>query len=63
MNNELIIDSTPSEVVIALISDKRLVELNREKSNNQNNQQKFNNNKQNGDSSPFKEVIKWIFGI
>lgn len=34
MNNELIIDSTPSEVVIALLSDKRLVELNREKSNN-----------------------------
>ncbi len=34
MNNELIIDSSPSEVVIALLSDKRLVELNREKSNN-----------------------------
>ena len=34
MNNELIIDSTPSEVVIALLSDKRLVELNREKRNN-----------------------------
>lgn len=34
MNNELIIDSTPSEVVIALLNDKRLVELNREKSNN-----------------------------
>lgn len=34
VNNELIIDSTPSEVVIALLSDKRLVELNREKSNN-----------------------------
>lgn len=32
--NELIIDSTPSEVVIALLSDKRLVELNREKRNN-----------------------------
>lgn len=34
MNNELIIDSTPTEVVIALLNDKRLVELNREKSNN-----------------------------
>jgi ribonuclease G len=34
VNNELIIDSTPSEVVIALLNDKRLVELNREKSNN-----------------------------
>lgn len=34
MNNELIIDSTPSEVVIALLSDKRLVELNKEKRNN-----------------------------
>lgn len=34
MNNELVINSTPSEVVIALLNDKRLVELNREKSNN-----------------------------
>jgi ribonuclease G len=34
VNNELIIDSTPSEVVIALLSDKRLVELNKEKRNN-----------------------------
>jgi ribonuclease G len=34
VNNELIIDSSPSEVVIALLSDKRLVELNKEKSNN-----------------------------
>lgn len=34
MNNELIIDVTSSEVVIALLNDKRLVELNREKSNN-----------------------------
>ena len=34
VNSELIIDSTPSEVVIALLNDKRLVELNREKSNN-----------------------------
>ncbi len=34
MNNELIIDSTSSEVVIALLSDKCLVELNKEKSNN-----------------------------
>ena len=34
MNNELIIDVNPSEVVIALLSDKRLVELHKEKSNN-----------------------------
>lgn len=34
MNNELIIDSSSSEVVIALLNDKRLVELNKEKSNN-----------------------------
>jgi ribonuclease G len=34
VNSELIIDSTPTEVVIALLNDKRLVELNREKSNN-----------------------------
>lgn len=34
MNSELIINSTPSEVVIALLHDKRLVELNREKGNN-----------------------------
>lgn len=34
MNNELIIQSTPSEVIIALLKDKRLVELNREKTNN-----------------------------
>ena len=34
MNNELIIDSRPSEVVIALLSDKRLVELHKEKNNN-----------------------------
>ena len=34
MNNELVINSTPSEVVIALLNDKRLVELHREKSNN-----------------------------
>ncbi len=34
MNNELIIDSSASEVVIALLNDKRLVELNRERSNN-----------------------------
>ncbi|MEO6882410.1 MAG: Rne/Rng family ribonuclease [Bacteroidia bacterium] len=32
--NELIINSTPTEVVIALLNNKRLVELNREKSNN-----------------------------
>lgn len=31
MNNDLIIDVRPDEVVIALISDKRLMELNREK--------------------------------
>ncbi len=34
MNNELIIDSNASDVVIALLSDKRLVELHREKNNN-----------------------------
>jgi ribonuclease G len=34
VTNELIINSTPSEVVIALLNDKRLVELHREKSNN-----------------------------
>lgn len=33
MNFELIINSTPNEVVIALLNDKRLVELHREKSN------------------------------
>lgn len=33
MNQELIINSTPNEVVIALLHDKRLVELHREKSN------------------------------
>ena len=34
MNNELIINSTSSEVVIALLSDKRLIELHKEKNNN-----------------------------
>ncbi len=34
VNNELIIDVNPSEVVIALLQEKRLAELNREKSNN-----------------------------
>ena len=34
MNNELIIDSTATEVVIALLNDKRLIELHREKRNN-----------------------------
>jgi ribonuclease G len=32
VNHELIINSTPNEVVIALLSDKRLIELHREKS-------------------------------
>ena len=32
MSHELIINSTPNEVVIALLSDKRLIELHREKS-------------------------------
>jgi ribonuclease G len=32
MNSELYINATPSEVVIALLHDKRLVELNRERS-------------------------------
>lgn len=36
MNSELIINSTPNEVVIALMDDKRLIELNREKKNSQN---------------------------
>ena len=31
MNNELVINSTPSEVTIALLEDKNLVELNSEK--------------------------------
>ena len=34
MNRELIINSSASEVVIALLENKRLVELNREKTNN-----------------------------
>lgn len=34
MNKELIIDSNASEVVIALLEDKQLVELNKEKKNN-----------------------------
>jgi ribonuclease G len=34
VNNELIIDSNESDVVIALLSDKRLVELHKEKNNN-----------------------------
>jgi len=33
VNQELIINSTPNEVVIALLNDKRLVELHREKNN------------------------------
>ena len=33
MNKELVISATPSEVVIALVEDKTLVELNREKAN------------------------------
>ncbi|HLG03299.1 MAG TPA: Rne/Rng family ribonuclease [Bacteroidia bacterium] len=35
MSNELIIDASGNEVVIALLDDKRLVELNREKTNSQ----------------------------
>ncbi len=34
MNKELVIDSTPGEVVIALLNDRRLLELHREKRNN-----------------------------
>lgn len=34
MNKELIIDSGPSEVVVALLEDKQLVELHKEKKNN-----------------------------
>lgn len=33
MSNELVIDVTPNEIVIALLSNKQLVELSREKSN------------------------------
>lgn len=33
MNQELVINCTPNEVVIALLNDKRLVELHREKNN------------------------------
>lgn len=33
VNQELVINSTPNEIVIALLHDKRLVELHREKSN------------------------------
>lgn len=35
MNNELVIDVKASEIVIALLEDKQLVELNKEKSNKQ----------------------------
>ena len=34
MNRELIIDSSATEVSIALLEDKNLVELNKEKNNN-----------------------------
>lgn len=34
MTNELVIDVSPSEIAIALLQDKQLVELNKEKSNN-----------------------------
>lgn len=34
VSNELIINSTPSEIVIALLSDKKLIELHRERRNN-----------------------------
>jgi len=33
VNNELVIDVTPNEIVIALLSNKQLIELTREKSN------------------------------
>ena len=33
MSNELVIDVTASEIVIALLENKQLVELNKEKSN------------------------------
>jgi ribonuclease G len=35
VNNELVINVTSSEIVIALLDDKQLVELNKDKSNNQ----------------------------
>ncbi len=34
VNKELIIDSNDTEVVIALVEEKRLVELNKERNNN-----------------------------
>ena len=34
MNKELVINTTGSEVVIAQLEDRKLIELNREKSNN-----------------------------
>jgi ribonuclease G len=34
VNKELVIDSTPAEVVIALLNDRRLLELHRERRNN-----------------------------
>jgi ribonuclease G len=34
VNKELVIDSTPTEVVIALLNDRRLLELHRERRNN-----------------------------
>ena len=33
MNVELVINSTPNEVVIGLLNDKRLIELHKEKNN------------------------------
>jgi ribonuclease G len=33
MNVELVINSTPTEVVIGLLNDKRLIELHKEKNN------------------------------
>lgn len=36
MNSELVINSTPNEAIIAILDDKRLVELHREKKNSEN---------------------------
>ena len=55
MNVELVINSTPNEVVIGLLNDKRLIELHKEKNNLLNNNsvnfnKKRNNNNKNNNS-------------
>ena len=41
MNVELVINSTPNEVVIGLLNDKRLIELHKEKNNIKTNIQMY----------------------